>query len=285
MKKNFNELIASMTETIFTHDYFVDFKKVFQRVDDLEYYLNNLNFLLGKENFDEAFIKTFNKDNEIVTVLPILLAIREKNLAIYEDIVIKYDFINIMDVNYYLDFIYKTNLIEIFKDKRIRNLIDYVTGVEVGLDTNARKNRTGNQMERIVLEYVKKVNCVEYLEQADLNKISKNFDVDIDSKLSDVSKNKKYDFVLKRKTDNHLFLIETNYYRSSGSKLNETARSYEKLSNDIKNIEGATFIWITDGYGWLSTKRDLEKAFITIDHLYNIDDLKRNILNKVINNK
>ena len=38
----------------------------------------------------------------------------------------------------------KSGLLKIFKDKTVKNIVDYTIGIEVGLDSNGRKNRGGN---------------------------------------------------------------------------------------------------------------------------------------------
>lgn len=281
MKRNFDDIINSLKPTIYSHEYFVDFKKVFNNVDNIKYHLNNLNYLLGEDDFDKSFEFMFNKDPKVVQVLPILLAIRDKNILVFEETIIKYSFNKIMNVNYYLNFIYKTNLIDLFKDKRIRNFVDYVTGVEVGLDTNARKNRSGREMENLVERHIEKISNVVYLKQATLDTIKKEWNIVINTKTSDVSINKQYDFILKD-SNNKIFLIETNFYKTRGSKLNETARSYSKLSADISKLDNVEFIWITDGIGWLSTKKGLEEAYNSMKHLYTIEDLNNKVLNKLI---
>lgn len=282
MKRDFEDIINNLTKTIYSHEYFVDFKKVFKSVDNIKYHLNNLNYLLDENDFDKAFKYMFEKDNDVVKVLPVLLAIRDKDILVFDEVVLEYSFNKIMDVEYYLAFIYKTNLIELFRDKRIRNFVDYVTGVEVGLDTNARKNRSGTEMENLVEKYINNLEDIEYIKQANFKKIKNEWDITIDVSNSDISINKRYDFAIKD-SNNKVYLIETNFYRTSGSKLNEVSRSYSKLSDDVKNINDLEFIWITDGPGWLTTKKDLEHAYNNMKHLYTIEDLKDDVLNKIIN--
>ena len=80
MKRDFEDIINNLTKTIYSHEYFVDFKKVFKSVDNIKYHLNNLNYLLGENDFDKAFKYMFEKDNDVVKVLPVLLAIRDKDV-------------------------------------------------------------------------------------------------------------------------------------------------------------------------------------------------------------
>src|SRR5690554_1012680 len=282
MKRSFNSIIESIKEGLSTYDYFVDFKKVFSKVEHIELKLNTLNYLIGKDNFDEAFKVLLEEHPNIITVIPVLLAVRENNIQVLDEVMKSYNF-NYYDPNVnYIEFIRKTGLIDLFYDKRIKNLVDYVTGVEVGLDTNSRKNRSGKMMSQIVLKNLQSIQGIKILEEANTSKIYKEFGIDISNTIKDTKSNKCFDFVVKDNTG-HLYLIETNYYGTSGSKLNETSRSYSKLAKDIKEIDNVSFIWITDGKGWLSTKKNLNEAYNDIDHLYTLYDLENKTLHKLFN--
>lgn len=282
MKRSFNSIIESIKEGLSTYDYFVDFKKVFSKVEHIELKLNTLNYLIGKENFDEAFKLLLEEHPNIITVIPVLLAVRENNIQVLDEVMKSYNF-NHYDPNVdYIEFIRKTGLIDLFYDKRIKNLVDYVTGVEVGLDTNGRKNRSGKMMSQIVLKNLQSIQGIKILEEANTSKIYKEFGINISNTIKDTKSNKRFDFVVKDNTG-HIYLIETNYYGTSGSKLNETSRSYAKLAKDIKEIDNVSFIWITDGKGWLSTKKNLNEAYNDIDHLYTLYDLENKTLHKLFN--
>lgn len=280
MKRKFEEIMDTLKTSITPYDFFVDFKKVFKNVKEIEILLNTMNYLIGKtDHFDQAFKDVFEQNSNIYKVIPVLLATREKNIEILEDRLIKYDFENAQSVDDYLTFVKKTNLIELFTDRGVKNLVDYVTGVEVGLDTNARKNRTGTLMEAKVESYISKIiDSQHYLSQARLVDIKTYLGIDIMASL-EVDKNKRFDFAVK--VGDKLFLIETNYYRTSGSKLNETARSYAKLSQDIKGIDDVNFVWITDGQGWQSTKNNFKAAYDVIDYLFNLFDLEQDVLTEL----
>ncbi len=90
---------------------------------------------------------------------------------------------------------------------------------------------------------------------------------------------KRFDFVIK--TDNQIYVIETNFYSGGGSKLNETARSYKMLAEEAKKVKGVTFIWFTDGTGWKSARKNLEETFNVLDTMYNINDLEKGILKQL----
>ena len=89
---------------------------------------------------------------------------------------------------------------------------------------------------------------------------------------------KRFDFVIK--TKRKTYLIETNFYNSGGSKLNETARSYSDVAPKINQYENYEFVWITDGRGWLSAKNKLEEAYNTIPSMYNLSTLQ-NFIEKI----
>ncbi len=156
----------------------------------------------------------------------------------------------------------------------ISNLFDYVTGVEVGLGSNGRKNRGGHQMEDLVESYLKKAR-VEYYKEMYLTEIESKWAVDLSAISAEGTSTKRWDFVVK--TSNHIYVIETNFYTSGGSKLNETSRSYKMIAEESKSINGFSFVWITDGGGWVSARRNLEETFNVLENLYNITDMENGI--------
>ncbi|MBO7508176.1 MAG: restriction endonuclease, partial [Clostridia bacterium] len=89
----------------------------------------------------------------------------------------------------------------------------------------------------------------------------------------------RFDFVVK--TESMIYGIEANFYRTGGSKLNETARSYKTLALEAQTIDGFTFVWITDGNGWSSAKNNLEETFDVMEHIYNIKDLENGVIGKI----
>lgn len=284
MKREFNEIIESLRESIATYDYYVDFDKVYKNVNKVEMQLNLLNYLIGKENVEQEFMKLLLEYPDVIEVIPILLAVREGEIKIIDGEVISYNFKKMnRDLSDYTKLLRESGLVELFEKKKIKNLVDYVTGVEVGLDTNARKNRTGHLMEDIVESYINKIPNVDYIKEATKNEIKIHFNTDVldNLNLDDKNKtNKRFDFVVKSKSGK-LLLIETNFYGGSGSKLNETARSYAKLGKDIADIDGVEFVWITDGKGWRSTQNNLREAYSVIKHLYTLDDLDNCILERL----
>jgi type II restriction enzyme len=212
--------------------------------------------------------------------IPILLAVREKEIEVISE---RGDRIfNFKKQNHsmeeYLIFMEKSGLFNLISKHIIRDLVDYVLGVEVGLDSNARKNRTGKAMEGIVESYLKKAG-VEYYKEMGITQIKNKWGLDL-SKVSGKDKaEKRFDFVVK--TSSQIYGIEVNFYGSGGSKLNETARSYKMLNSESRAIDGFTFIWITDGKGWESAKSNLKETFDEMDYIYCIKELDERILEKI----
>lgn len=259
--KDFNLFMSQLSETNATLESLTDFKKVTKNVSKIEIKLNQLNYLLGKENWRVAVDELFAENPNSFDVLDILVAVRksDKKKVLnekYTPILMETYFGSAVGV---CDFIEKTGLAEIFSTKKVTNLVDYVFGVEVGLDTNARKNRGGNVMAAAVaknftdaqIAFRTEVNSTEFPE-------IKTLGVDL----------KRFDFVIKTKSK--IFLIETNYYNGSGSKLNETTRAYSDIAPKINQYPNYEFVWITDGKGWFSAKNKLEEAYNIIPRVYNL---------------
>lgn len=287
---NFNTLKSTFQDSIFTWDYFTDFEKVKQNIRQVEKELNLLNYLIGKENIEDEFIKLVREYPKVRTALPLLIAVRADKLR---DMPIISDIVSLVAENksdiFYGDTINEKELLvffqnsgikDILQNKNVKNLVDYCFGVEVGMDTNARKNRTGTLMENLVGKYLdgfcQKHSNYEYTDQATKEKIKQKFGYEIK-----IDKNsRRFDFALYDKTKNKLFLIEVNYYGGGGSKLKATAGEYQYL-NDFLKEQGLTLIWITDGTGWLTALRPLEETFNHNDHVLNIEMLKNGVFESI----
>ena len=284
-KRNFNEWLGKFRGSISNYKYYINFEKVFKNVEEIKIELNILNSLIGSENIERDFENIIERYPETLKCIPILLAVRTSEIyAIDADGEFKYSF---KEKNYsvkqYSEFMEKTGLFELLRKHIINNLIDYVTGVETGLDSNGRKNRGGHLMEDLVETFIKKAGFERdenYFKEMYISEIERKWDIDL-SAISNMGKaEKRFDFVLK--TNTQIYVIETNFYASSGSKLNETARSYKTISNEVDTIDGITFIWFTDGIGWKSAKNNLEETFDILEHIYNINDLENDIIGKII---
>ena len=263
MKEQFKIFLSQLSETNATIDYFVDLEKVIGNVRKIALKLNQLNYLIGKDNLEEAINDLYEENPKVFEVLDILIAVRNKNTKTLDNtrkiVSLENYFTSPKSI---LEYICETRLAEVFKNKEITNLVDYVFGIEVGLDTNARKNRGGDNMSKAVSLLFDKEG-IYYKKE-----VSSTLFLDIESLGVDV---KRFDFVIK--TKRKTYLIETNFYNTGGSKLNEVARAYSEVAPKINQYENYEFVWITDGQGWLSAKNKLEEAYNTIPSVYNLTTL------------
>lgn len=265
MDKNFINFLEQLKPTNATLDYFVDFRKVSTNVNKISLKLNQLNYLIGKENMKEAISELFEENPKVFEVLDILIAVRDSKKVFCVNESGEFNalasYFNTPETIY--NYILETGLEEIFKDKLINNLVDYVFGIEVGLDTNARKNRGGTQMSNLIKEIFKSSD-VSYREEVSAKEFPELSNLGADVKV--------FDFVIEK--ENKKFLIEVNFYSSGGSKLNEVARSYRDISKKINSLENFEFVWITDGKGWETAKNKLEEAYKNIPRVYNLTTIK-----------
>lgn len=285
MKRNFNDWLLTLKETIADWNYYTDFKKVYKNVDLIKIELNLLNSLINSADIENDFISLVTKYPEVLKAVPILLAKRENEIKILQPEGTKT--FNFNKVNYslteYAGFMRNTGLFELLSRHIIADLTDYVKGIEVGLDSNARKNRTGTAMENIVEAHLIKLGFVKgksYFPQLSASEIHKRFGVDVTNVSIEKKAEKVFDFVVK--TSDCVYGIEVNFYSGGGSKLNETARSFKMIAQEAKGIKGFKFIWITDGIGWLTAKSNLEETFSAHDAVFNISDLENGKLKEIL---
>lgn len=283
MKKDFDHLVSTFRSSIKTWDYFVNWNKVFTNSANFEIALNKLNYLIGKDDLQGEFYRLYESNPDIAKALPVLLAVRENNLEIYNKTSKELEFYNFSgeggDANKYFEFLDKSGLIKLFQRDGIKNLVDYVIGVEVGLDSNGRKNRGGTLMEEIVglfLEDFCKQNNLKYIPQASPSKIKLKWNFDIVVNKSERS----FDFAVYNPQSNKVKLFETNFYNGGGSKLKAVCGEFRSLYDELKrqNIE---FIWITDGLGWHTAKRPLEETYNHNDYVFNLSMLEGGALNEL----
>ena len=282
--RNFQSWLSSFRYSIADFDYYIDFNKVYNNVDAIKIELNILNSLIGSKNIESDFENLIKKYPETLKCIPILLAVREYEIFAGENGDVKLYTFN-KQINTIVDyklFMKKTGLFDLLSNHIINNLYDYVTGVETGLDSNGRKNRGGHQMEDLVESYIQKTGFkrdVSYFKEMYVSEVSRKWNIDLSAVSNQGKMEKRWDFVVK--TDNCIYLIETNFYGSGGSKLNETARSYKTIATEMKNVKGAKFVWFTDGAGWKSAARNLEETFDVLDDIYSINDMQNGIMTEV----
>lgn len=265
-QKQFEMFMSQLKETNATLDFYCDFPKIARNVADISISLNMLNYLLGKQNLREAVEALWARDPKVFDVMDILIATRKKDNKMFFDELGQFRTIHSLfeSVDGVMEFLEGTGLANVFRKPEIKDLVDYVFGVETGLDTNARKNRSGDITEKLVAKIFTNAN-IEYSQQ-----VSSNMFPDVAKVLG--ADQKVFDFVIytARKT----YLIEVNFYSGGGSKLNEVARSYTDVAPKVNSIEGFEFVWITDGIGWHSAKNKLQEAFAAIPSIYNLTTIK-----------
>ena len=216
--------------------------------------------------------------------IPILLAVRSREIyAIDSDGEYWFNFAKQnYSIDEYIMFMRKTGLFSLISEHLINNLVDYVTGVEVGLDSNGRKNRGGHLMEDLVESYLVQAGLkrnVDYFKEMYLSDVEKKWDLDLSSISNQGKAKKRFDFVVKK--DKTVYAVEANFYSSQGSKLNETARSYKTIALEAKEIDGFAFVWFTDGQGWKSARHNLEETFDVLDNMYCITDMENGIVKEL----
>lgn len=282
--RNFDEWLSRFRPSISSYDYYVDFKKVVSNVEGIKIELNILNSLIGSKNIEEDFERIVKKYPEVLTCVPLLLAVREYEIYAQDgDGAFLYNFKRMnYDIEQYKVFMRKTGLFDMIANHLVNNLVDYALGIETGLDSNGRKNRGGHQMEDLVEKYIVAAGFkkdINYFKEMYLKDIEKRWNIDLSALSNQGKAAKRFDFVVK--TDKMIYGIETNFYGGGGSKLNETARSYKMLSQESDTIDGFAFVWFTDGAGWKSAKGNLRETFEAMDMIYSIDDIEQGVMKRI----
>jgi type II restriction enzyme len=286
----FDFLIANLKPSNMLWSYFVNWEKVLRNTKQIELALNNLNYLIGKDDFDKEFRYLLKQNPSVAKVIPALVVRDgsnkkkfkivvdfESKKLVYEDFDFTKDKITEEDIEKYLTFVKETGLRDLIVNKEIKNLVDYMIGVEAGLDSNARKNRGGHSMEDIVEVFIQdlcKKDGIRYLKEANADKIKQEFGYDVPVDKS----SRRYDFVIDNGKE--LFLIETNFYGGGGSKLKSTAGEYRNLSDALDGK--FKFFWITDGYGWKTTARPLRETFNHNNYVFTLAMLEKGVLDFLI---
>lgn len=282
----FDYLMDTLKDTITKWDYFVNWAKVFGNLRDIEIDLNIINYLIGKSNIEDEFNILLDKHPSIVRLIPILIACRQNKFNIltsYDRNSFKYDSYDFgrseaIEKSKVIEFTKSTGFLELLQNKRIKNVVDYIVGVEVGLDSNGRKNRGGKSMETIVEFFIKDIcqcNALDYIKEASSANVYKKWGL----KLKVDKSSRRIDFAINNK--NSLFLIETNFYGGGGSKLKSTAGEYKSMF-DFWKSDGHNFIWITDGHGWQTTRLPLQETFNYTDYVLNLDMVSKGLLEDIV---
>ena len=290
MSRDFNAWLSGFRDSIADYGYYIDFEKVHRNVDNIKVELNILNSLIGSRNIEADFENLMRKYPEVLKCIPLLLAVRANEIYCQDENgghLFQFDFGKYPPNSHahyerYKYFMRETGLFDLLENHIVNNLVDYATGVETGLDSNGRKNRGGHLMEELVESFIQKagfVKGVNYFKEMYIHQITDKWNIDLSAISNQGKMEKRFDFVVK--TPNMIYGIETNFYGSGGSKLNETARSYKTLAWETEEIDGFTFVWFTDGKGWTSARNNLEETFDVMQHIYNIKDLEDGVISEV----
>lgn len=285
MKRNFAEWLLTFTDSIANYKYYIDFETIYKNAEIYKIELNMLNSLIGSQNIEQDFENLIHKYPEVLKCVPILLAVRQTEIIVLDDEGNKFEY-NFKNMNYnveqYTVFMRETGLFDLLEKHLINNLYDYVLGVECGLNSNARKNRGGHLMENLVEKFIQRAGFTKdktYFKEMYLQDIERRWKLDMSFISNKNQATKRFDFVIK--TDKCIYGIETNFYASGGSKLNETARSYKMIAEEAKRVVGFEFVWFTDGMGWISARNNLRETFDNMEHIYNIADMKNGIMKEM----
>lgn len=265
-QKQFDTFISQLQETNQDLAFFCDYQKIAQNVQDIKLSLCMLNSLIGTPDLKSAVQTIWNRDKSAFKVMGILIAIRDEGKKMVIDTTGNTVVLNTFfeSVDGVVEFLQGTGLADLFREKKINDLVDYVFGIETGLDSNARKNRSGHIMEGTVAKILSK-HGIKYRSEVyskEWNEITKVLGDD----------EKRFDFVIEGK--NKTYLMEVNFYSGGGSKLNEVARSYSDIAPKINSVPGFEFVWITDGIGWRSAKNKLQEAYNIIPSIYNLTNIE-----------
>ena len=282
MKRDFAEWLLTFTDSIANYKYYIDFETIYKNAEIYKIELNMMNSLIGSENIEQDFENLVKKYPEVLKCVPTLLAVRQTEIIVLDDEGNKFEY-NFKNMNYnveqYTVFMRETGLFDLLEKHLINNLYDYVLGVECGLNSNARKNRGGHLMENLVEKFIQRAGFTKdktYFKEMYLQDIERRWKLDMSFISNKNQATKRFDFVIK--TDKCIYGIETNFYASGGSKLNETARSYKMIAEEAKRVVGFEFVWFTDGMGWISARNNLRETFDNMEHIYNIADIKNGIM-------
>lgn len=290
MARDFNAWLAGFRNSIADYGYYVDFEKVYKNIEKVKVELNILNSLIGSKNIEADFANLMRRYPETLKCIPLLLAVRAHEIYCQDEnggYLFQFDFSKYplnAPIPYarYQYFMRETGLFDLLENHIVNNLVDYVTGLETGLDSNGRKNRGGHLMENLVENFIRKAGFAKdesYFKEMYIHQIVDKWKIDLSAISNHGKTEKRFDFVVK--TPNMIYGVETNFYGSNGSKLNETARSYKTLALETDTIDDFTFVWFTDGKGWLNARNNLEETFDIMQHIYNIKDLENGIISEV----
>ena len=279
-------LSDTLIETNYTYDFFVNWTKATNNRDAFKYEIALLKSLKNSSEPVPDFRNLLAKYPEVIKVIPLLLACRDGLLKVLKSIEtgLQYETFNFSqksydtkEINRIVDFTKNTGLLDILC--QMDSATDYLLGVEVGLDTNARKNRSGLFLEKMVTETLAELSThyssLVIVEQKSFGYVAEKYDVQIPPTLKD----RKFDYAVINK--GKATTIEVNFYGGTGSKPSEIVSSYTDR-NRVLTSAGWKFVWLTDGMGWRKMKNPLRVGVENMDYVINANLLRKGLLEKII---
>ena len=288
-EERLEEFLSTLSITNRTPEYYVNWKKVDRETKKYELELNTLNYLIGKDDIYIEALDLFTKQPNLLKAIPSLIASRDRVLdilTIENDDNMSFEQLNFKTIDAsriddYMKFIEQSGLLMFLQHHANRSLVDYVYGVETGLDSNARKNRSGTTMEGILERHISKIAQEQNLEwkaQATAQFIKEKWGVTVPVDKSE----RRFDVAVYSKENHKVWLIETNYYGGGGSKLKAVAGEFTELSQFVvKSDDDVEFVWVTDGQGWKTAHLPLAEAFSHITNVFNLEMLREGFLSEL----
>lgn len=274
MKKEFNSWLDTFQPTLATCDYFTDFEKVNHRIKELKPQIKLVKNILKQEDILIAIETTLNEDFSLMSILPLFIAVNTSKVT-FIDTNGQYQTISFNkstnDLSVYMEFIKTSGIVDVLKRVKSVGVEKYLFGILVGMDSNTRKNRMGHLAEDKLEEFLQKTGN-PYYKEVTLETIKERYNIDISQLSNRKVSSKRFDYIMEK--NGELYLFESSYYTSNGSKQNELSRSYTEICKAINNIQGLHFIWVVDGNGWKSSKNALEKAYNVMPDVYNFSELE-----------
>ena len=280
-------LIETFLETNYTAQFFVDWSKVFQNRDKYKCELTLFQSLHGSSNIKKDFRALIEKYPEVTKIIPCAIAVREHSLKLIElfGSNVRYNMLNFTKASYNVEEL--NNITDFAEDSGLlktvvntANFADYILGIEVGLDSNARKNRSGFFLENMTEEILQNLDidgkdgCI-LVKQAQFKTISSKYGINIPNELL---KNKA-DFAIIK--GNRLLNIEVNFYGGGGSKPSAIVGSFINRNRLLKSA-GSCLVWLTEGPGWKVMQNFLHEGVSGIDYVINAEMLRHGALNKIL---
>ncbi len=294
-QESFDAIVDIFHDTLINtnrgYQFFVDWQKVKQNIEKYRVELHILNSLIRCSDFDSTLRHLITNYPEVLPVIPLLLAVRDLQIKVVKDFMdadsdtVTYDFrkreLSQKELEELIIFFERTGLKDFFQNFSCQSIQDYVAGVEVGLDTHARKNRSGKAMELVVdpiiQDIVKQQKLPFQIEsQKYFRYLSDRYGISVSSSLI----NRKADFILIG-DKGEIVNIEVNFFSGTGSKPQEIVDSYINRQNELYD-NGFDFIWITDGLGWKGQKNQIRKGLEMIDYPLNLHFVRKGLLERIL---